>query len=363
MKHSVLIVGTALKINELFFNYIYESYKQCFKSTGDIFFSSKTDSNLPLLIEKLTSEYDKLTIFAHKESFNLVNKIISTLTQDALSLKNGILIPSKVMIFEKDSYLADVDDCIVNILHVKENEKLPNILHLNQSDSAILHLIGFDEESSFILLDAIKQTNEVNTISTPLIDGWLKIEARARTHGNIKEFCKNAQELFRGKIFISHDPVEHIVKSLKLHKKTIALAESCTGGLLSSMITKIPGSSDVYEGGITSYSNRIKNLWLGVNKNTLNVYGAVSEECVKEMLHGILSKSGADFALAISGIAGPSGGTQNRPVGTVFIGGANKDGRFLIQRVNLKGNRQYIQNQSAYFALKILLELGDDIFF
>lgn len=363
MKHGILVVGTALKINGVFLDYIYESYKRCFESLGDTFFSPKTDPNLPFLIEKLSSEYEKVTIFAHKESFTLVNKIISTLTQDSLSLKEDILLPSKVSIYEKNSYLVDIDKCTLNVLHVEENKTIPNILHVKQSNHANLHLIGFDEDSSSILLEAIKQTNEVNTISTPIVQGWLKIEAKAKTHGNIKEFCKNANDLFRGKIFIANNPIAHIVTSLQKHEKTISVAESCTGGLISSLITKIPGSSNVYEGGLTTYSNRIKTSWLGVDEGTLNVHGAVSEATVKEMLQGTLNTSNADFALAVSGVAGPDGGTKSNPVGTVFVGVANKEGKFLVERLFLQGDRHYIQNQSAYGALKLLLDLGEKVFF
>ncbi len=363
MKDGVLVVGAELRINETFLFYMQENYREYFLKQPDRFFSTKTDSNLPFLIEKLSNEYEKLTIFAHRDSFILVNKIISTLTSDVLSLKDDILIPSKVTIYEKKSYLVEIENCTINILHVKENEELPNILHVKQNDSAYLHLIGFDEDSASILLDTIKQTNEVNTVSTPIVQGWLKIRAKAKIHGNINEFCKNASELFKGKIFICDNPIKHIVDRLKACQKTITVAESCTGGLISSMITSIAGSSKVYEGGIISYSNRIKNLWLGVNESTLNVYGAVSEECVREMLQGVLTSSSADFALAVSGIAGPDGGSENKPVGTVFIGAASKEGKFLVQRVQLQGDRHYIQVQSAYYAFKVLLELENDMFF
>lgn len=363
MKHGILIVGTALKINELFLNYILDSYKKCFDDLGDTLFSSKTDPNLPFLIEKLSNEYEKITIFAHKESFTLVNKIISTLTHDTLSLKDKSLLPSKVKIYENNSYLINIENCAINVLHAEENVTLPNILHVKKSNFATLHLIGFDEDSSAILLEAVKQTNEVKTISTPLVQGWLKIEAKAKTHGNIKEFCKNAQELFKGKIFIADNPIKHIVISLQKHQKTISIAESCTGGLISKMITKIPGASNVYEGGLVTYSNRIKTSWLGVDENSLKTYGAVSEAVIKQMLQGVLKASNADFAIATSGVAGPEGGTKTKPVGTVFIGVANKEGKFLVERLFLQGDRNYIQSQSSYAALKLLLDLGETTFF
>ena len=107
---------------------------------------------------------------------------------------------------------------------------------------------------------------------------------------------------------------------LRKSKKTITTAESCTGGLVASMITKISGSSDIFNGSIVTYSNSIKNKELDVLNESLDKFGAVSKQVVSEMLDGVLRKFEADFAIAISGIAGPNGGTKNKPVGTIVIG-------------------------------------------
>ena len=107
---------------------------------------------------------------------------------------------------------------------------------------------------------------------------------------------------------------------LRKSKKTITTAESCTGGLVASLITKISGSSDIFNGSIVTYSNSIKNKELGVLNESLDKFGAVSKQVVSEMLDGVLKKFEADFAIAISGVAGPNGGTKNKPVGTIVIG-------------------------------------------
>lgn len=363
MKHALLIVGDALKANELVLNYIFETYKKHFKAFGNVYFSPKTDPNLPFLFEKLSQDYEVVTIYAHKESFALTNKILSTLTEDALSLKDGILVPSKVTNYEKNSYIINLGKCTINVLHVEENKTLPNILHVKNFTSANIHLIGLDEDSCGILLESLRQTYEVTTNITPLVQGWLQIEAKAKSSQNIKEFKINARELFKGKIFINQSPIVHIIDSLKRAEKTISVAESCTGGLISSLITSIAGSSQVYEGGLTTYSNRIKSSWLGVDESVLKSHGAVSEATIREMLDGALKASESDFALATSGIAGPDGGTKDKPVGTVFVGAASKDGGFLVERLLLDGDRNYIQNQSAYSAFKLLFDLEPDIFF
>jgi nicotinamide-nucleotide amidase len=129
-----------------------------------------------------------------------------------------------------------------------------------------------------------------------------------------------------------------IAKLLKAEKKTIALAESCSGGYVSHLITSVPGSSAYYQGGIIPYHNRFKNQILGVSKDTLSRFGAVSEETVREMATGIRTLFNADFGLASSGIAGPDGGTEDKPVGTVWIACA-MNGRVETKKVQLTQDR------------------------
>jgi nicotinamide-nucleotide amidase len=135
------------------------------------------------------------------------------------------------------------------------------------------------------------------------------------------------------------------------HSKTITAAESCTGGLVASLITKISGSSNIFNGSIVSYSNKIKNQELNVSNETLEKYGAVSKETVKEMLSGVLQKFNADYAIAISGVAGPTGGTKNKPVGCVIIGFMDADGHQDIDVFQFFGNREEVQIQAAKSAL------------
>lgn len=141
-------------------------------------------------------------------------------------------------------------------------------------------------------------------------------------------------------------------KLLKNHKKTITTAESCTGGLVASMITKISGSSDVFNGGIITYSNKIKNHELSVKNQTLEKFGAVSIEVVNEMLDGVIDKFEADFAIAISGIAGPNGGNNSKPVGTVVIGIASRNADKIVKVYYFNGSREDVQIQAAKTSLK-----------
>lgn len=141
---------------------------------------------------------------------------------------------------------------------------------------------------------------------------------------------------------------------LRARDETLALAESCTGGLLGSMITSVAGSSDVFAGGWVSYSNRFKRDHLGVDESTLSTHGAVSSETAYAMARGALARSGADHALSITGVAGPDGGTPGKPVGTVWIGYAKGGGDVETRLFRFPGERETVRRRSAMAALGML---------
>lgn len=122
------------------------------------------------------------------------------------------------------------------------------------------------------------------------------------------------------------EPLESVIGNMLLERKaTVGCAESCTGGYIAHLFTSIPGSSKYFEGGVVSYSYDVKEKILGVKNETLNSVGAVSEECVREMLEGLLRVAGTTYGIAVSGIAGPEGGTTDKPVGTVWIAVGSKE--------------------------------------
>jgi nicotinamide-nucleotide amidase len=140
---------------------------------------------------------------------------------------------------------------------------------------------------------------------------------------------------------------------------TIAVAESCTGGLISHMLTNIPGSSRYFERGIISYSNNAKMEILGVKKDTLLRHGAVSSDTGKEMADGIRRIAKVDIGLATTGIAGPDGGTKEKPVGLVYLAlSDSKD--TLIKKAYFNGSRQEIKDDALKTALEMLLEYLKD---
>ena len=151
----------------------------------------------------------------------------------------------------------------------------------------------------------------------------------------------------------SHKDMLDFQNILKDKNHTVTTAESCTGGLISSMITEISGSSDIFKGSIVTYSNEIKEQELQVKKSTMIKFGVVSCEVVEEMLMGVQKKFNSDFAIAVSGVAGPNGGTQNKPVGTVAIGVMSKNGYKNIKIYHFKGDRKEVQLQAAKTALNV----------
>jgi len=152
---------------------------------------------------------------------------------------------------------------------------------------------------------------------------------------------------------------ELLVKVSDLFKKNnykIAIAESCTGGLISNTLTDISGSSDYFDRGIISYSNTSKIELLGVPKALIIKHGAVSSEVAKAMADGIRKKSDVDIGLATTGIAGPNGGTPEKPVGLVFIAISTKK-KTWVKKFNFSGDRLDIKEQTCIAALKMLLHV------
>ncbi len=135
---------------------------------------------------------------------------------------------------------------------------------------------------------------------------------------------------------------------------TLALAESCTGGLIAHRITNVPGSSDYFLGGVMAYSDSVKERLLGVKRETLQAVGAVSEETAREMAQGASQTIGSDVGISVTCIAGPGGGTDEKPVGLTYIGASTPDGEW-VERHIFQGDRQSIKGSASDAALELLL--------
>lgn len=147
---------------------------------------------------------------------------------------------------------------------------------------------------------------------------------------------------------------EAILESARQKKLKIATAESCTGGLIAAMLTAIPGSSDVFERGFVTYTNESKHQLLGVANSLFEQHGAVSEDVVKAMAEGALKHSLADVSVATTGVAGPTGGTEDKPVGLVYFAVMFKGQTAIAQKHIFKGDRHSIRLQAAKHALSLI---------
>lgn len=155
------------------------------------------------------------------------------------------------------------------------------------------------------------------------------------------------------------DTARALVSALQAAGKTVTTAESCTGGWIAKAITDVSGSSKCFAYGVVSYSNGAKESLLGVDSRVLEAHGAVSEAVVRDMARGALHLSGADLAVSVSGVAGPDGGTPEKPVGTVWICWAARVGKKCsvdAEQLALAGDREAIRSQTVCIALKGLQE-------
>lgn len=148
---------------------------------------------------------------------------------------------------------------------------------------------------------------------------------------------------------------------LKQQGKTVTCAESCTGGWIAKVLTDIAGSSDYFHRGFVTYSNEAKHQMIGVTEDALQQFGAVSQQVVSEMALGALNKANADFAISVSGIAGPGGGSAEKPVGTVWFGFAYKTllgkSEVITKQCVFQGDRYLIRLKSTYYAIETLLQI------
>lgn len=147
--------------------------------------------------------------------------------------------------------------------------------------------------------------------------------------------------------------VRQTVKLLLDRNLSVSTAESCTGGLVAKMITDFSGVSEIFSEGYVTYANSAKMKNLGVKEETLETYGAVSEQTAREMAEGVKKRSGADIGVSATGIAGPGGGTIEKPVGTVFIALATEN-KTIVEKLSLSGSRSRVRRKTAYHIFDLI---------
>jgi len=252
------------------------------------------------------------------------------------------------------------------------DEVIPYLSKMNSSTifSKVLKFYGIGESALEEKLEDLisKQTNPTIAPLAKMGEVTIRLTAKAENRMAAEKIIKPVEdEIIKrvGKFLYGYDDdsVEDIVaRLLAKFNKTIAIAESCTGGLMAHKLTNIPGISRFFERGVVSYSNRSKEDLLNVNPDTLEKFGAVSEETAKEMAQGIRISSGTDIGVSITGVAGPDGGTPTKPVGLVYI--AYSDSNICCAEKHIFiGERADIKEQSVNSAFhlvrKMIQDLGD----
>lgn len=251
---------------------------------------------------------------------------------------------------------------LVPMLH---NYGIPYLMKRENASifSVNVHVFGKGEGAVAEMLSDM--TDAANpTVATYAKDGemYVRVTAKAGSEKEAEEMCRPIAEQIRERIgdcvySINVDSLEELaVQLLGERKLKLATAESCSGGLLAKRITDIPGSSAVFEMGAVTYANRIKTLLLDVPEEMLAQHGAVSEPVAAAMAEGIRRKSGSDIGIGITGIAGPDGGTEEKPVGLIYVGLNDKDGT-VVRKVKVFSHRrprEYYRNTAASFALDMV---------
>jgi len=233
----------------------------------------------------------------------------------------------------------------------------------------VMRCFGTGESNIGAKLDGVEAAFPGVTIgyraSFPEVE--VKVLARASTDEEAEALCTRATAEVRGRLaehVFADRPVrmpEIVVERLRGAGKKVVLAESCTGGLVAHLLTEVPGASDVLLCGVVTYSNASKERLLGVRRQTLETHGAVSAEVVREMAQGALGLADADYAVATSGIAGPTGGTADKPVGLVHFALARRgQSEVRLAQRNLRGDRFRVQTLAAYIALRLLLQACEE---
>ena len=227
-----------------------------------------------------------------------------------------------------------------------------------------VNIFGMGESKVESILFDIMQSSSNPTLAPYATDGEvrLRITAKAKTKADGEKLCISMIDKLKktevGEYIYGIDTSieESVVKKLTENNMKISVAESCTGGIVTGMITSVSGASAVLEGSVVSYSNRIKSKLLNVDPSMLEEKGAVSQECAIQMARGVRTLMGSDIGVSITGIAGPLGGTEDKPVGTVYVAVSTPD-KEECKKLTIRNNgREYIRNVSAKNALHLALK-------
>ncbi len=361
-------------------NHITQAVDQAFQKTDIILVTGGLGPTKDDVTKKTLADYFESDMTFHQDILNDLERYMQKRGRPMLdSIKSLALMPSKcevirnqkgtaaAMLFEKEGKILvsmpgvpyEMKDFMERVVldRIKTQFNTPTILHKT---------IICAGQGETVLAEKIKSVTEalpphIKMAYLPNM-GIVRLrlsgsgQEETQLQAEINTYTQQIWDILHPKYAIGFhkDKLEAVVGKLLLEQNaTLSTAESCTGGLVAHKMTTIAGSSRYFEGGAVCYSNRLKQELLGVKTETLEVHGAVSEACVKEMAQGAVKNFNTTYGVAISGIAGPGGGSPEKPVGTVWIGVANQE-RVFAKKLSLPRTRELVTAVSATMALVFL---------
>jgi len=313
--------------------------------------------NLIIDIEKEKALED----WYHKNarSFDESDRMQASYPEGGYLLDNKIGLAYGFYLKDKEKYIFSLPGVPKEMIYMFDEEVLPIIkkekLHNVKYKSEIITFYNIPE---YILDKKLhKILSKYNGIQYGTRTNYGSIRVRIESENSDLKTCINEIKDKLNDYFVGlgERRIEEMIGDMLKNKKlTLSTAESCTAGLLSKVITDVPGSSEYFIGGVVSYSNNIKMNMLDVKKETLQRYGAVSSFTAKEMAIGVLNRMQSDIALSITGVAGPSGGTEEKKVGTVYICLCFKNKKPIVNKNHFNGVRDSIRLRSVNAALFML---------
>ena len=380
------------ELNELGFNVLYHftvgdnpnRLKSLFKhalSISDIIITTgglgptQDDLTKEIISESLMKDL-YLDDMAHNEIKNFFNKLNKEMTTN--NIKQAYL-PSGSKILKNDLGTApgfiidDIEKIVIclpgppkEMIHMFSKYVKPYLLNRTDSiiKSKIINFFGIGESALESKLEDLISNQTNPTLATYANDGSLslRITAKSNSEKDIDSLLNPVIEEVKNRLdkyiySFNNESLEEVVGNILMENNiSISLAESCTGGLLSSMLTSIPGISKVLDRTIVSYSNRAKYEELNVPYEIINKYGAVSKETAMVMAEGLKKITKSDLCISITGIAGPGGGTTEKPVGLVYIGFSYLD-NIYYKKFNFNGSREKIRKMTSLHALNLIRKI------
>ena len=336
---NIVFVGASLYMDTVQYSYLERQFPYITKAQIIEKYPSYTKNIITNIIELVKKLNRDTVIFVLDRYSNKLNKQLQNLQLETTIKDNGTI--------------YQIDKSVIIVKSVSLFHKLPTPLFTK--DRNVSSFKAFGNEMDLLALE--EKLNE-HAIITRILPSWYNIDIIDSSGEKILVDLSK-------KLDIKFLPIKSVRKALieylSAKGKTISFAESCTGGKIVAKFIEKDGASKIIAGSMVAYSNEIKKKWLGVEESILNVYGAVSKECVSQMLDGIQEQTNSDIAIAVSGIAGPSGESETKNVGDIFIGIKNGHSKEILE-FHFKGDRNFIQEQAIRRAIEMILNSEKEFF-